>query len=113
MPLVEEHWFDEFYRVLVIREEDSATVSVDLYSKIPCPEGGKSLELGGAALRYVEAPPSCLGIEAESLVFLVLDVGTGECELIGARLRFPPEAAIDARSIYYSLRQGWRSCLPG
>lgn len=112
MPLVEERWFDDYYRVLVVREDRQITVSADLYAEIPC-MSGEELRLGDVSLRYVDAQASCLGLlGAESLVFLILNTGSGErCELIGARLVFRPEARIPVKEIYRALRSSWRRCL--
>ena len=112
MPLVEEHWFDDYYRVLVVREDEQITVSADLYAEIPC-ISGEELRLGNVSLRYVDAQASCLGpLGAESLVFLILNTGSGErCELIGARLEYKPKAQIPVEEIYRALRSLWRRCL--
>ena len=112
MPLLEEHWFDEFYRVLVIREDDEIIVSVDLYAEVPCTPGSSVLRLGETSLTYIEVEPRCLGIEAGKAELLVLDAGTGSCELIGARIHLEPAAeTMPVDEIYRIVKSSWRRCM--
>ncbi len=87
MTLVEEYWFDEYYRVYKLRLRDGKIVlTIDVYREGFPLEPEDRLSLGQVSLLYSDLSPNVLGLPGIDRVELVGLEVPGRRETIGVRV---------------------------
>jgi len=87
LTLVEEYWFDEYYRVYKLRLRDGKIVlTIDVYREGFPLEPGDRLSLGQVSLLYSDLDPGVLGLPGVKKVELVGLEVPGRRETIGVRV---------------------------